>query len=84
MTTTFSSRLFNQNASRAKQASKHGPVFITHRGRPAHVLLSIEHYQQITGAGGSIVDLLGMGAAGDVDFDPPRQGGSLYRPADLL
>jgi prevent-host-death family protein len=42
--TTLSSREFNQDTSRAKKASLDGPVFITDRGKPAHVLLSIEEY----------------------------------------
>jgi PHD/YefM family antitoxin component YafN of YafNO toxin-antitoxin module len=41
-TTTISSREFNQNTSEAKRAAKNGPVFITDRRQPAHVLLSIE------------------------------------------
>ena len=40
-----SSREFNQNTSRAKRAAKKGPVFITDRGRPAHVFLTIEEYR---------------------------------------
>jgi prevent-host-death family protein len=40
--TTLSSREFNQDTSRAKKAAREGPVFITDRGKPAHVLLSIE------------------------------------------
>lgn len=40
MTTTLSSREFNQDTSGAKKAANEGPVFITDRGRPAHVLLS--------------------------------------------
>lgn len=39
--TTLSSREFNQGVSGVKKAAKRGPVFITDRGRPAHVLLSI-------------------------------------------
>jgi prevent-host-death family protein len=46
--TTLSSREFNQDTSRAKKAAAEGPVFITDRGKPAHVLLSIEEYQRIT------------------------------------
>ena len=42
--TTLTSREFNQDTSRAKKAAARGPVFITDRGRPAHVLLSIEAY----------------------------------------
>lgn len=40
MITTLSSREFNQDTSRAKKAALIGPVFITDRGKPAHV---IEH-----------------------------------------
>ena len=47
--TTLSSRAFNQDTSGAKKAAKRGPVIITDRGRPAHVLLSIEQYQRLTG-----------------------------------
>ena len=52
-------------------------MFITDRGRPAHVLLSIEEYRRLTGgeAGGrSIVDMLAMSVtdgAAEIDFDPP-------------
>ena len=49
-TTTLSSREFNQDTSRAKKAAKFGPVFITDRGQPAHVLLSIDDYRKLTDA----------------------------------
>ncbi|MCW0001654.1 type II toxin-antitoxin system Phd/YefM family antitoxin [Pararhizobium sp. YC-54] len=48
MSTTFSSREFNQDTGRAKKAAADGPVFITDRGRPAHVLLSIDEYRKLT------------------------------------
>jgi prevent-host-death family protein len=81
--TTLSSREFNQDASRAKKAARNGPVFITDRGRPAHVLLTIEEYQQITGNRASIVELLAMPGIAEIDFDPQRMSGELYHPADL-
>lgn len=81
--TTLSSREFNQDASRAKKAARSGPVFITDRGRPAHVLMTIEEYQQITGNRASIVELLAMPGVADIDFEPQRLKGDLYRPADL-
>jgi prevent-host-death family protein len=81
--TTLSSREFNQDASKAKKAAQHGPVFITDRGRPAHVLLTIEQYQQLTGADNSIVTLLAMPVPADVEFEAPKVTGPLYRPADL-
>ncbi len=80
--TTLSSREFNQDTARAKKAAAQGPVFITDRGRPAHVLLTIERYQELSGPGTSIVGLLSMPGAGDIDFDPPGAG-QLYREADL-
>lgn len=80
--TTLSSREFNQDASKAKKAARQGPVFITDRGRPAHVLLTIEEYEKLTGGTTSIIDLLAMPGAEDIEFEPPRAG-ELYRPADL-
>jgi prevent-host-death family protein len=70
--TTISSREFNQGASQAKRATNNGPVFITDRGRPAHVLMSFEHYQQLTKQRRNIADSLAMhkGIAG-IEFEPP-------------
>ncbi|MBX8500561.1 type II toxin-antitoxin system Phd/YefM family antitoxin [Pseudomonas lijiangensis] len=72
MTTTLSSREFNQDTSGAKKAANDGPVFITDRGRPAHVLLSIEDYRKLTGGSASIVDMLIMPEDMDIDFEPQR------------
>jgi hypothetical protein len=47
--TTLSSRAFNQDTGRAKKAARKGPVFITDRGRPPHVLLTIEDFQKLAG-----------------------------------
>lgn len=58
--TTMSSREFNQDTGRAKNAARNGPVMITDRGRPAHVLLTFEDYQRLTGGQGSIIDLIGL------------------------
>ena len=80
--TTLSSREFNQDASRAKKASKEGPVFITDRGKPAHVLLSIEEYQRLTGGQRKIADSLAMPGAEEIEFNPPRLLLN-SRPADL-
>jgi len=80
--TTVSSREFNQDASGAKRAASKGPVIITDRGRPAHVLLTIEAYQKLTQKTASIADLLGMPGIADIAFEPPRAG-RIARPADL-
>lgn len=80
--TTLSSREFNQDTSRAKKACSKGPVFITDRGKPAHVLLSIEEYKRISGQRRSVVDALSMPGLSDIDFDLPRPR-EFTRPADL-
>lgn len=81
--TTVSSREFNQDVSKVKRAAANGPVFITDRGQPSHVLLTIEEYQKITDKQASIVDLLAMPDATDIEFEPPRLNKPLYKPADL-
>jgi prevent-host-death family protein len=81
--TKLSSRDFNQDTSRAKRAAKRGPVFITDRGRPSHVLLTVEEYQRITAGQTNIADLLAMPEATEIEFEPPRVGGILHKPVDL-
>jgi len=81
--TTLSSREFNQDAGGAKKAAKHGPVFITDRGRPAHVLLSIEDYEKLASGGMTLLEAVAQSGAPDFDFVPPRLSGHLYRPVDL-
>lgn len=81
--TTVSSREFNQDVSRVKRAAVNGPVFITDRGHPSHVLLTIEDYQKITDKKESIVELLAMPDVTDIDFEPPRLNKGFYRPADF-
>ncbi|NQW80645.1 MAG: type II toxin-antitoxin system Phd/YefM family antitoxin [Polaromonas sp.] len=80
--TTLSSREFNQAASEAKRAANNGPVFITDRGRPAHVLMSIEFYRRMTGSHQKIADLLAMPGIAEVDFNIPRSR-ELARPVDF-
>lgn len=80
--TTLTSREFNQDASRAKRAAESGPVFITDRGTPAHVLLSIRDYEALLGAQPNIVELLAMPGAEDIPFEAPRSRVP-HRPAEL-
>ncbi len=70
--TTLSSRQFNQDAGKAKKAASAGPVIITDRGRPAHVLLTFDDYRKIAGSRGNIADLLAMPAIDDVNLAIPR------------
>lgn len=80
--TTLTSRAFNQDTSRAKKAALAGPVIITDRGKPAHVLLSIQDYRKVLGKTRSIADLLAMPGAEDIKIEVPVSK-ELARPADL-
>lgn len=70
--TTLSSRELNQDVTRAKKAAQRGPVFITDRGKPAHVLLSFEDYQRLTRQRRNIADALAMPGVAEIEFEPPR------------
>lgn len=61
------SRTFNQSPSRVKAMAADGPVFVTDRGRPTLVLLSMADYERLRGQG-SVRDVLRMDA--EVDFEP--------------
>jgi PHD/YefM family antitoxin component YafN of YafNO toxin-antitoxin module len=82
MPTIISGKEFDQNPGRVKRAAKDGPVFITDQGRHAYVLLTMEDYRKIAGNRESIVDLLAMPEAAEIDFEYPRLGDEFPRPAD--
>lgn len=78
---TVTSRSFNQDPSAAKRAANVSPVQITERGKVSHVLLSIDKYQEITGGSDSIVDLLAMPDADDVELK--KLDGSTIKPLEF-
>ena len=70
--TQITSREFNQDTSGAKKAAEKGPVYITDRGRPAHVLLTFDAYEQLIGRH-RVLDLLAEPAGvEDIEFSIPR------------
>lgn len=69
---TLSSRDFNHDPSSAKKAADSGPVFISNRGKSEYVLMNIKEYNSLFGAEESIIDLIGMKEAGDIDFEPEK------------
>ena len=79
---TFTSREFNQDTQGAKKAARRGPVFITDRGRPSHVLLTIDQYLRLTAGHRKIADALAMPEADDFEFVPPKVSIQV-KPADL-
>ena len=78
--TTLSSRELNQDLGRAKRAALQGPVVITDRGRPAHVLLTFEQYQRLAGGPRSLAEALAMPGLSDIPLEPPRAGISSWVP----
>lgn len=70
--TTIASRELNQDVGRAKRAAKAGPVFITDRGKPTHVLLRIEEYRRLAKQSRNLGDALSMRGLADIDFEPHR------------
>jgi prevent-host-death family protein len=66
----MTSREFNQDTSRAKKAAEHGPVVITDRGRPAHVLMTFEAYEELLGL--NVLDRLAEPpGVEDIELDIP-------------
>ncbi len=49
MPATFTAREYNQDASRVKRAANQGPVIITERGKPAHVMMTVGAYEKLKG-----------------------------------
>lgn len=80
---SISSREFNQDVSKAKRAAEQGPVFITDRGTPAHVLLTIEAYQNLVDKTDSVADLLSMPKSAEIEFMPSRSRAVTLREVDF-
>ena len=82
MVTKISSREFNQDTSGAKRAAARGPVYITDRGRPAHVLLAYEDYERLLGAEHVLDRLAEPAGVEDIELVLPASD-DLARPADF-
>jgi prevent-host-death family protein len=71
MTTTLTSREFNQDTGRAKKAADQGPVIITDRGQPSYVLLSYDEYRRLSHGEVSLLEAVGT-CDDDIEFEPAR------------
>jgi hypothetical protein len=82
----FTARRFNQDTAGAKRAAEEGPVYVTDRGRPSHVLLTFEEYERLAGPAGGAGDLISVigsdAAAAAVELDVQRSR-ELPRDVDL-
>ncbi|MBL8656196.1 MAG: type II toxin-antitoxin system Phd/YefM family antitoxin [Altererythrobacter sp.] len=67
-------RQFNQDVGAAKRFASAGPVVITDRGRPTHVLLTMAAYRRLTDEPQGIVDLIAADP-GSPALTLPARGG---------
>ncbi|MER9537748.1 type II toxin-antitoxin system Phd/YefM family antitoxin [Mesorhizobium sp. M0586] len=82
--TIMSSREFNQETAHAKRAAKNGPVIITDRGKPSHVLMSMEEYQRLEKKPRSLADAIADDRPeADFDWEPPRLEGPFFKIPEL-
>jgi prevent-host-death family protein len=76
--TTLTSREFNQQVNKAKTASAKGPVVITDRGEPSHVLLTFAAYKKLASKRANIADLLAVPSAKDTELLLPARTKSAW------
>ena len=70
---TITGSEFNRDPAHAKREAQSGPVIITNRGAPAHVLLSWDAYRRLACRDDeTILEALALPGVEDVDFHPPR------------
>ncbi len=70
--TTLSSRVLNHDVSSAKKAALKGPVIITDRGKPSHVLLTYEAFARLTGKRQSLLQALSAPGLSEIELDVER------------
>jgi prevent-host-death family protein len=78
----MTSREFNQDTARAKREAKDGPVFVTDRGRPTHVLLTVEDYERLQKRR-SILDALYDPASAHFDLPLPERSRDVPREGEF-
>ncbi len=62
--------VFEKDVRAAMRAASKGPVILTKRGEPSHVLLSIEDYRRLVVDARSLVEWLSVDDG--VDLEPDR------------
>ena len=82
MPLTLTSREFNQDTARAKREAAKGPVFVTDRGRPTHVLLTVEEFERMKGPRRNILDMLHHPESAGIDLPLPERRIEPFREID--
>jgi prevent-host-death family protein len=77
--TIISSRTFNQDTSFVKKQAANGPVIITDRGKPAHVLMTYEIYEKLTAKKPTFLEMIAQDSGDEFDFDIPKLSDPIAR-----
>lgn len=83
MTSTVTSREFNQNIGKAQRQAHQEPVIITNRGKPDLVLLSYDEYQRMVGKKQTLLEAIGNHDAAFIDFEPKREPAIGFRDVEF-
>lgn len=54
------SRAFNQDVSQAKRLARLEPLFVTDRGKPTHVLISIDAFRELVAPAETLINMLAI------------------------
>ncbi len=65
--TTLSSRELDRDVSSAKKAAQNGPVIITDRGKPSHVLMTYDEFERLSGKRRSLAVALSMPGLSEIE-----------------
>jgi prevent-host-death family protein len=82
-TTTITAQALARRAAQAKRAADGGPVVITRRGAPTHVLLTYADYERLQMRGMSAAEALAGPPEFDFEFDPPRLRDDVIPPVEF-
>lgn len=70
--TVLTSREVNADLGGAKKAAEAGPVIITDRGRPAHVILTYDDWRKLSAGRRTLAEALAQPNSADIEFEPDR------------
>jgi prevent-host-death family protein len=82
-TTAITARALAKRPAEAKRLAEAGPVLITRRGAPTHMLLTYAEYERLRAGRISLARALAGPAGLDFNFDPPRLGRDIIRPVEF-
>ena len=83
MSAPVTTREFDCDVGAAMRAAEQGPVMVIDHGRAAHVLLTVEEFERLSGTPQLMGDRLRTGQDHGDEFDLPVRRVGRSRPLDL-